>query len=186
MSDGKPLESAATEESRSGVPPEPVSEVVGGTRVLSPRLGPLQVRAVGRLLKLLTPVGQGEEGAAWVLLEGTALHLAEDVLVPELVGWRRERLAQRANGPVGTLVPDWVCEVLSEETEALDRGHKMLAYGRERVEHVWLVNPESRTLEVYRFEGDGWALLAVHEGGALVRAEPFEALEWDLGLLWSR
>ena len=121
-----------------------------------------------------------------MLLPAPELHLGGEAIVPDLAGWRRERMPELPDVTVMTVPPDWVCEVLSEETEALDRGSKMLAYAREQVEHVWLVNPDMRTLEVYRFEDECWSLLAVHEGSTIVRAEPFESHELTLGSLWAR
>ncbi|HEX6736697.1 MAG TPA: Uma2 family endonuclease, partial [Vicinamibacteria bacterium] len=84
-----------------------------------------------------------------------------------------------------TLAPDWIAEIVSPSTESLDRARKMPVYAREGVRHLWLVNPLAQTLEVYRL-GDGrWVLLATHEGVALIRAEPFDAVELDLGALWA-
>jgi Uma2 family endonuclease len=85
-----------------------------------------------------------------------------------------------------TLAPDWVCEVLSPSTETLDRARKMGSYAREGVKHLWLVDPRPRMLEVYRLEEGRWSRLGAYLGDALVRAEPFEALELNLGLLWER
>jgi len=84
------------------------------------------------------------------------------------------------------LAPDWVCEVLSEGTEAHDRGRKMRLYRRAGVAHYWLVDPRIRLLEIYRLEGGRYTLLDTWEGGATVRAEPFDAIELDLSLLWAR
>lgn len=84
-----------------------------------------------------------------------------------------------------TLAPDWVCEVLSPSTEALDRARKMGAYAREGVQHLWFIDPRPRLLEVYRLEQGRWSRLGAHEGDALVRAEPFEALELRLSRLWE-
>jgi len=55
---------------------------------------------------------------------------------------------------------------------------------REGVSHVWLVNPAIQTLAVLRLESQRWSLIAAHEGGACVRAEPFAALELELARLW--
>ena len=85
-----------------------------------------------------------------------------------------------------TLAPDWVCEVLSPSTEALDRAEKLPIYAREGVSHAWLLDPERCTLEVFRLEGARWVLAAVFRGDGPVRAEPFEAIELALGPLWPR
>ena len=84
------------------------------------------------------------------------------------------------------LAPDWVCEVLSASTEATDRADKMPLYALEKVRHLWLVDPLTRTLETYRLEGDRWTLLATWRDDAVVRAEPFDAIELELAALWAR
>ncbi|MCC6523359.1 MAG: Uma2 family endonuclease, partial [Polyangiaceae bacterium] len=131
--------------------------------------------------------GRGGPGG-WVILDEPELHLGArpDKLVPELAGWRRERMPD-AVGPSDApahhdVVPDWVCEVLSPGTEATDRGQKMRIYRREGVGHVWLVNPTTRTLEVYRLDGERFALLDTFDGDAVVRAEPFDAIELPLAV----
>ncbi len=85
-----------------------------------------------------------------------------------------------------SLAPDWVCEVLSPSTAVLDREKKMRTYAREGVSHLWLVDPLQHSLEVYRLEGPRWNPLRTWKGQDLVRAEPFEALELKLGVLWAR
>ncbi len=94
--------------------------------------------------------------------------------------------APRMRRRTTTLAPDWACEVLSPRTEAFDRGAKVPVYARERVQHVWLVDPIERTLEVFRLDGERYSLLGVHHGEARVRAEPFDAIELDLAVLWAR
>ena len=84
------------------------------------------------------------------------------------------------------LAPDWICEVISPSTGALDRGKKLPHYARSGVRHAWLVDPTLKTLEIFRSDDEGWRLVATHTGDAKVRAEPFEAIEIELGLLWSR
>jgi Uma2 family endonuclease len=84
------------------------------------------------------------------------------------------------------LAPDWVCEVLSASTEATDRADKMPLYASEKVRNLWLVDPLPRTLETYRLEGEHWTLLATWRDDALVRAEPFDAIELELAALWAR
>lgn len=165
-----------------------VTEILDGELVTHcrPRMG--QAFAASVLLGSLGgPFMRGKGGpGGWVLLSEPELHLGGEAIVPDLAGWRRERMPQLPDVTVMTVAPDWVCEVLSPETEAMDRGCKMLSYAREQVEHVWLVNPGERTLEVYSLEDECWSLLAVHEDSAIVRAEPFHALKLELGPLWRR
>ncbi len=109
----------------------------------------------------------------------------DDKLVPDLAGWRRDRLPFVPDAPALTLAPDWVCEILSPSTERLDRVRKLPAYARHCVGHAWLLNPSTRTLEVYRREGGSWVLAATHADDAIVPAEPFDAVEIDLLRLWG-
>lgn len=143
---------------------------------------------LGVLLGAPFRFGNGGPGG-WILYDEPELHLGPrpDILVPDLAGWRRERLAdERPDAPWTAIAPDWICEVLSPSTEALDRAEKMDIYLRERVAHVWLIDPQIRTLEVYRHGGAHWHRLAVHHDDARVRAEPFDAIDLPLGVLWER
>jgi len=87
--------------------------------------------------------------------------------------------------PYFSLSPDWLCEVLSPSTAAVDRVRKLPIYAREKVEHVWLVDPLLRTLEVLRRQDRAWLLVATFQGDAKIRAEPFDAIELELGILWA-
>ncbi len=114
------------------------------------------------------------------------LHFGLNVIVPDLAGWRRERMPRVPDVPFFELPPDWLCEVLSPSTARIDRSRKMRHYARARVQHIWLVDPIATTLEVYRLDGDGWRLVDAYGGDAKVRPEPFDAVELDLTNLWSR
>jgi len=122
-----------------------------------------------------------------MLLDEPELHLGSDILVPNLAGWRTVRMAELVDDePYFTLVPDWVCEVLSARTAKYDRTDKMNIYAREQVRWTWLVDPLLRTLEAYRLHEGKWTLLGTWRDEVLVRAEPFDAIELDLAALWHR
>jgi Uma2 family endonuclease len=106
------------------------------------------------------------------------------VIVPEIAGWTRERLPLLPKVAAFTLPPDWACEVVSPTTGAIDRGRKMRIYARERVAHLWLLDPLARTLEVYRLEKDRWIVASTHGGSGAARAEPFDAVELLLARWW--
>lgn len=127
--------------------------------------------------------GRGGPGG-WLSLDEPELHLGADVLVPDLAGWRRERMPEMPRAAFFELAPDWVCEVLSPSTAGVDRVKKLAVYLREAVTHVWFVDPDGRTLEVLRRDGDRYVLAATFEGNEPVRAEPFDAIELELGALW--
>ena len=128
--------------------------------------------------------GRGGPGGWWILFE-PELHLGLDVLVPDLAGWRRSRMTSIPDTAYFTLAPDWICEVVSPKTGRLDRLKKLPVYAREGVAHAWLIDPLQRTLEVMRLEHRRWLIVAVHGEADVVRAEPFEATDVNLGLLWA-
>jgi Uma2 family endonuclease len=127
--------------------------------------------------------GPDAPGGWWLLFE-PELHFAEDVLVPDWAGWRRQRMPVLRNVPFFTLAPDWACEILSPSTARIDRSRKMGIYAREGIGRLWFVDPLLRTLEVYRLEKGHWLVVANHGGDEHVRAEPFDALEIALARWW--
>jgi Uma2 family endonuclease len=127
--------------------------------------------------------GRGGPGGRWILFE-PELHLGDEVLVPDLAGWRRSRMPTLPDTAYFTLPPDWVCEVLSPGTARLDRQKKLAIYAREGVARTWLVDPIQRTLEVLRLEGGHWVIVAIHADQETVRAEPFDAIALELPRLW--
>jgi Uma2 family endonuclease len=82
------------------------------------------------------------------------------------------------------LAPDWICEVLSPSTAKLDRGEKLDVYARERVQNAWLLDPQVKTLEVLRLENGRGTRIAFHHDDAVVRVEPFDAIEIALSAMW--
>ena len=171
-------------------PPNKVAEILGGELVLSPRpAGPHTAAATALGEELGPPFKRGRGGpGGWIILDEPELHLLDDVAVPDLGGWRRSTMAAVPNEPYFTVRPDWVCEVLSPSTERYDRGDKVPLYARAGTAHAWLVNPLQRTLEVLRLSSETprqWLTLGVFRDDAKVRAEPFEAFELDLAVLWQ-
>lgn len=110
--------------------------------------------------------------------------MGPDVLVPDLAGWRRERMPRLPNAAYFTLTPDWVCEIVSPRSGGLDRVRKMRIYGREGVGHSWIVEPLQKTLEIYRLESSRWLVVSTHSDSEVVRAEPFDAIELQLSRWW--
>lgn len=173
-------------EAYRNAPDNVVAEIIDGELSLMPR--PRHAKAATRLAGALRGFHDPDDGdpGGWVVLIEPELHLGPqpDVLDPDLAGWRRERLPEEPEEAAIRVTPDWVCEILSDRTEAMDRGPKRRIYRREGVGHLWLCDPRIQTLEVYRLEGGRWTELDTFEGDTKVRAEPFEAIELDLGRLW--
>jgi Uma2 family endonuclease len=182
------LKKSATYADLVRVPDHLVAEIVDGELFATPRPAARHARAASVLgMDLGTPFDRGRGGpGGWCILDEPELHLHDDILVPDLAGWRRNRLPAIPDRAALTLAPDWVCEVLSPATEAFDRGRKLAVYAREGVSHVWLVNPTNETLEVLVLTAERWTLVATHVGTVAVRAEPFAAIELDLSGLWSQ
>jgi Uma2 family endonuclease len=169
------------------VPDHLVAEILDGELYTSPRPAPRHADAssgVGGALRGPFDRGRGGPGG-WRILDEPELHLGDDVVVPDLGGWRRERLPRLPQEAFFALAPDWVCEVLSPSTAAMDRVKKLAIYAREAVPHVWLVDPLAQTLEVLRLNSGQWTIVSTWAGVDVVRAEPFDALELDLTWLWD-
>ncbi|HEY3357647.1 MAG TPA: Uma2 family endonuclease, partial [Polyangia bacterium] len=182
----RPRGRPATWEDLDEVPESHVGEIIAGAIVATPRPDPPHMKAAGDLRLLLGGpfrLGVGGPGG-WILYEEPRIRFGEDIRVPDLGGWRKERWGTPPRtGPL-TVIPAWICEVLSRSTEAEDRAVKLPLYARAKVGHVWLISPDARTLEIYRLKADGWLLCATHAGDVRVRAAPFDAVELDLSLLW--
>jgi Uma2 family endonuclease len=185
---GRPREKRATYEDLLQVPATMIAEIIDGDLVASPRPAVRHANASSRLGGALdSPFHRGRGGpGGWIILDEPELHLGEDVVVPDLAGWRREHFSAAAGDAASIeIAPDWVCEVLSPSTAGVDRTKKLPIYAREKVLHAWLVDPIAKTLEVLRLVDERWTLVGAHEGDAKVRAEPFDAIEIDLAALWT-
>ena len=182
----KPLKKGATYDDLVRVPEHYVAEMFDGELYASPRPALPHARAAGVLLtKLGVAFDLGDAPGGWLLLIEPEIHFGNDVLVPDLAGWRRERLPSVPNDAFLTLSPDWVCEVLSPSTEMIDRGRKLGIYAREGVAHAWLVDPLRQSLEVLALESGNLVEIEEHHGNVRVRARPFDAVELELRALWG-
>lgn len=165
-----------------------VAELLGGVLHTHPRPAFPHATAASVLgMDIGGPFQRGRGGpGGWWIYDEPELHLGPDVVVPDLAGWRRERLPAAPTGPFQELAPDWVCEILSPSTLRVDRVLKLPIYARAGVPFVWFVDPVAQTLEVYRSAGAHYLLLATFGGASRVRAEPFEAIELELAAVWGQ
>jgi Uma2 family endonuclease len=129
----------------------------------------------------------GEGPGGWWLFVEPEVHFIRDteVAVPDLAGWRRARMPRIPEDHRFEVTPDWVCEILSPSTASKDREIKMPMYAHRRVPYAWLVDPKHRTLEAYALSDGQWRLLADASGQDIITVAPFEALQLDLGSLWT-
>ena len=179
----------ATYEDVLSAPPHMVAEVADGTLYLQPRPAMPHANAssgIGAIIRLPFHHGSGGPGGWWIVDE-PELHLGtdgKDILVPDVAGWRRESMPEYPNTAYCTVVPDWVCEVLSPGTRSFDLGAKRAIYAREQVKHLWLIDPEARTLEAFELRKGQWVLHDALVGTGSVSLPPFDVISFPLEELW--
>jgi Uma2 family endonuclease len=182
----RPTKRPATYADVEALPENVVGEIVDGELLVSPRPAVVHAAASSAIgADVMGPFqfGRGGPGGWWILDE-PELHLHPNVVVPDLAGWRKERMPRRPRVVGIELAPDWACEVLSPSTAVIDRTKKMDVYARANVPWLWMVDPIARTLEVYRLDTARWVVAANFGDTQKVRAEPFDAVERDLSLWW--
>jgi len=165
-----------------------VGEIIGGELHTQPRpAGPHTLAASAMEGEIYPPYhkGRGGPGGWWILAE-PEIHFVRDteVLVPDIAGWRRERMPKIPQDQRFEVVPDWVCEVLSPSTQKKDRVIKMAAYAKYGVPHLWLVDPLARTLETYALENGRWTVAGLYKDDDPVSAAPFDQITLELNDLW--
>ncbi len=168
------------------LPPNIVGEILFGSLVTHPRPARRHAAAASVVGGLIMPpfqFGSGGPGG-WVIMDEPELHLGPHVVVPDLAGWKSERLVGREEGAYFDEVPDWVCEVLSPATEAYDRGDKRRIYANFEVPFLWHIEPRGRILEVFQRQGGNWLLTHTFIEHEDVAAPPFDSITFSLGLLW--
>lgn len=148
------------------LPDHVVGEIVEGVLHVRPRPSLRNLRVAGSILGDLSgPFDRGRGGpGGWILLVEPELHLSADVVVPDLAGWRRERMPEMPDAPYTGIPPNWVCEVLSPSTARFDRGQKLAVYARAGVEHIWLGDPSPQLLEILALNSSDWRIAAIFEG----------------------
>jgi Uma2 family endonuclease len=184
---GRPAKKPATYEDLVRVPEPLVAEIVDGELYASPRPAIPHALAASALgVEIGGPFQRGRGGpGGWWILDEPELHLGGDVVVPDLAGWRRDRLPTLPKEAAFELAPDWICEVLSPATARLDRARKLPAYARENVRHAWLIDPTARTVEVLALDQGSWKLVLARGDDDLVRLPPFDAIDLDVLALWG-
>jgi Uma2 family endonuclease len=128
--------------------------------------------------------GRGGPGGWWIQGENDFAVDGQEVFRPDALGWRTERLIGAPRNARAQVVPDWVCEVISESNRKHDEVRKRAAYARVGVRWWWLVDPEARALAAHVLEDGAWRVLGQYEGDATVRVPPFEAVELAMAEWW--
>jgi Uma2 family endonuclease len=184
-----PQRKPATYADLLALPADVRAEVLGGEITVSPGPLPRHSKVQGSARRFLggpfdDDDGRGGPGGWWIFVEVDVALTPHDIVRPDLVGWRRERLPQP--GPVRPIqvVPDWVCEVLSPSTAARDRVIKRRLYAQAGIPHYWLIDPELRALEALALRDDVWVELGVYDETSTARIAPFDAIELEIGRLF--
>ena len=168
-----------------------VAEIIGGDLYLRNRPAPRTGLAMSRLSAGLG--GAFARGRSvpdplclqhWWVLREPELRLGGQILAPDLVGWRRERMECLPDTQYLTLAPDWVCQVLSTEQHRRELPDRRRLYAREGVHHLWLVHLAERTLEAFELREGEWVLIATAKDEKPVSIRPFDAITFSLADLW--
>ena len=171
------------------LPERLTGEILNGQLYTQPRPTGMHMGAETALSGLLFgPYHRGMGGpGGWRFVNEPEIHFVRDteVAVPDLGGWRRERLPLLPKGHRFEVVPDWICEILSPSTESKDREIKMPLYHHYGVKYVWLVDPRVLTLEAFEAGQDGWNLIGQFNAGDRVSVAPFTEAVFTLSELWD-
>lgn len=179
----------ATYPDLEALPDNVVGELIDGELFASPRPATAHAHCAFELARSLPREGGGGgSGVRWSFLMEPELHFDDGrrVLVPDVAGWRSDRLPTIPSAAFLTVAPNWACEILSPSTVRLDRIRKMPIYASVGVEHLWLIDPVAELVEVFRAEQGRWLLLGTSGGEDIARLEPFGDVEIDLVRLWLR
>ncbi len=181
-----PAKKQATYADLYGIPENMTGEIINGELIATPRPSRKHARAALALGGELAPpydFGRGGPGG-WIILVEPEVGFGGDLIVPDLAGWKEERLPESEEHNWISVIPDWVCEVLSPSTIRIDRIDKMAVYGQHGVPHLWFVDPVAKTLEVFGLESGAWVVRGLYGEDEKVRAEPFQEVELELSHLW--
>jgi len=177
---------SATYADIEALPPNMVGQILFGVLHAHPRPAPRHGVAANRLGSEITgpfDFGRGGPGG-WIFMVEPELHLGPHVVVPDIAGWRRERLTPFPETAFIETPPDWLAEILSPSTQAIDRTDKLAIYAEFGVQHCWYVDPVARTLEVWALTNGQWQLAATFKDADPVTAPPFEVHTFALDVLW--
>ncbi len=183
----EPAGKIATYDDLYNIPENMTGEIINGELIVSPR--PARKHGLASSLlggELIPPYYHGRGGGpgGWIIIIEPEIAFGENIIVPDLAGWKKERFPKEEPHNWIGATPDWVCEVLSPRTALRDRTDKKIIYGEYGVGHLWLVDPLNMILEAFRLENGQWAPLGIFGGKQKVRLEPFQEIEIDLGDLW--
>jgi Uma2 family endonuclease len=164
-------------------------ELLGGELIEKEAASGRHGQAQGSLFHLLFPYRRRsappDRPGGWLFATEVEVYFdAENTLRPDNVGWRRERLPELPGAAPIRIVPDWISEILSTNKRN-DLIRKKRVYHHHRVSHYWIIDPAEEMLLVHRWTPDGYVEVLAAERRERVRAEPFDAIEIPVGVLFG-
>lgn len=184
----RPFKRNATYEDIEALPDGKNGELIDGDLYVYGRPRVRHATAISRAFSELTPAMRGRSSKGWEILFEVEIWFGKNqknLLVPDLAGWRRARLAVIPDVQTLEIIPDWVCEGLSPSTMRRDKGRKREIYAKHKVGHVWYADPKNRMLEVFELYRGAYRLQAIATGDERGVFAPFEH-EIDVGIFWGR
>ncbi len=176
----------ATYEDVLRAPENMVAELIDGELYTWPRPRGRHGNAQSEILTAIRSVyGIGRVPGGWWIIGEPEVHLGPHAVVPDIGGWRRERMPQLPDSHIFDVAPDWVCEILSPSTARVDRGKKLATYAHHTIPWAWYIDTDARTFEVMRLDDGKWTIVDVFTEGDVVHAEPFPAADINLTLVWG-
>lgn len=124
-------------------------------------------------------------GGWWILPEIHTGYPRGEVYCHDMAGWRRDRVPVKPTGWPVRVRPDWVCEIVSPKHERHDLITKPRVLHAAEVPYYWILDPDERILLVHRWSPDGYVVVQRAAAGERVRAEPFDALELQVGVMFG-
>ena len=185
---GAALKAPATLADWMALPAGSRAELIRGALIDRELTGPRHGRAMFRLGNAVARFDRKPGGrwpGGWWIVTEVAVQFDDEVYVPDLAGWRRERCPDFPSVRPVAIRPDWVCEILSPSNARTDRVEKLRTYHRCEVPHYWLIDPEEQTLTVLRYSASGYVVAMTASADEVVKAEPFAEMEFPLRNLFA-
>ena len=184
----EPAQKQATYDDLYNIPENMIGEIIDGELIVNPRPSRMHTLAASYPGGEIIPSychGRGGGPGGWIILIEPEIGFGEHIMVPDLAGWKVRRYPKNEPHNWISVVPDWVCEVLSPDSRKRDRIKKMPVYAQYGVPYFWLIDPGVKTLDVFRLENGHWMVDGFFVGDDMVRAMPFDQIEFNLADLWQ-
>ncbi len=184
------IKSNATYADLYSIPDNMIGEIIDGELYVMPRPSPKHCNtssSLGIIIGYYYKMGMNGGSGKWWILDEPEIHfsdLKEDFLVPDIAGWKKERMPTLPAETYFSVPPDWICEILSPGTARHDRKKKLPKYAKFGVSYFWIIDPANRTVEILKLKNSEYVVLAVYGEDDKMQAEPFTEIIIDLKNIW--